>query len=73
MQVALAARDTSKLTDLVDETGALALSCDASRADEVNALFERLSKRSALLTLLLPIRVAVIARQSKPSHRGRQA
>ena len=41
MQVALAARDTSKLTDLVDETGALALSCDASRPDDVKALFDR--------------------------------
>ena len=44
MEVALAARDTSKLTDLVDETGALALSCDASRADEVNALFEKVEQ-----------------------------
>lgn len=44
MQVALAARDTSKLTDLVDETGALALSCDASRADEVNVLFEKVEQ-----------------------------
>lgn len=41
MQVALAARDTSKLTDLVDETSALALSCDASRPDDVRALFNR--------------------------------
>ena len=41
MQVALAARDTSKLTDLVDETGALALNCDASRPDDVKALFDR--------------------------------
>ncbi|MFM0046808.1 SDR family NAD(P)-dependent oxidoreductase [Paraburkholderia sediminicola] len=41
MQVALAARDTSKLTDLVDETGALALNCDASRPDDVKALFNR--------------------------------
>jgi NAD(P)-dependent dehydrogenase (short-subunit alcohol dehydrogenase family) len=41
MQVALAARDTSKLTDLVDETSALALSCDASRPDDVSALFDR--------------------------------
>ncbi|CAB3787191.1 hypothetical protein LMG28614_02443 [Paraburkholderia ultramafica] len=41
MQVAVAARDTSKLADLVDETGALPLSCDASRPDEVTALFER--------------------------------
>ncbi|WP_345812090.1 SDR family NAD(P)-dependent oxidoreductase [Paraburkholderia sp. PREW-6R] len=41
MQVALAARDTGKLTDLVDETGALPLKCDASRADDVKALFDR--------------------------------
>ncbi|MGF6754659.1 SDR family NAD(P)-dependent oxidoreductase [Paraburkholderia sp. GAS42] len=40
MHVALAARDTSKLTDLVDETGALALNCDASRPDDVKALFD---------------------------------
>lgn len=40
MQVALAARDTSKLKDLVDETGALALSCDASRPDDVKVLFD---------------------------------
>ncbi|RKE38711.1 short subunit dehydrogenase [Paraburkholderia sp. BL23I1N1] len=45
MQVVLAARDTSKLTDLVDETGALALSCDASRADQVTALFENVEQR----------------------------
>lgn len=30
MQVALAARDISKLADLVDETGALPVKCDAS-------------------------------------------
>jgi NAD(P)-dependent dehydrogenase (short-subunit alcohol dehydrogenase family) len=42
MQVVLAARDTSKLTDLVDETGALALHCDASRSDDVKALFDRI-------------------------------
>ncbi len=41
MQVALAARDSSKLTDLVGETGALALNCDASRPDDVKALFDR--------------------------------
>jgi len=41
MHVALAARDTSKLTDLGDETGALALNCDASRPDDVKALFDR--------------------------------
>jgi NAD(P)-dependent dehydrogenase (short-subunit alcohol dehydrogenase family) len=41
MQVALAARDTNKLSDLVDETRALALDCDASRPDDVKALFDR--------------------------------
>ncbi|MFM0501597.1 SDR family NAD(P)-dependent oxidoreductase [Paraburkholderia caffeinilytica] len=41
MQVALAARDTGKLTDLVDETGALALRCDAGQPDDVTALFDR--------------------------------
>lgn len=41
MQVALAARDINKLADLVAETGALPVSCDASRPDEVTALFER--------------------------------
>jgi NAD(P)-dependent dehydrogenase (short-subunit alcohol dehydrogenase family) len=41
MRVALAARDTSKLADLVDETGALALNCNASRPDDVKALFDR--------------------------------
>ncbi|CAB3729522.1 3-phenylpropionate-dihydrodiol/cinnamic acid-dihydrodiol dehydrogenase [Paraburkholderia sediminicola] len=41
MQVALAARDTSKLTELVDETGALPVRCDASQSDDVSALFNR--------------------------------
>ncbi|MGA7782398.1 MAG: SDR family NAD(P)-dependent oxidoreductase [Paraburkholderia sp.] len=41
MQVALAARDISKLADLVDETGALPVKCDASRQEDVEALFER--------------------------------
>ncbi|HEX7906951.1 MAG TPA: SDR family NAD(P)-dependent oxidoreductase [Paraburkholderia sp.] len=40
MQVALAARDTGKLKDLVDETGALAFSCDAGRPHDVEALFD---------------------------------
>src|ERR1700744_4341297 len=44
MQVALAARDTSKLTELVDETGALPVACDASQPDQVTALFERVEK-----------------------------
>ena len=41
MQVALAARDASKLTELVDETGALPVRCDASQPEDVTALFDR--------------------------------
>src|ERR1700761_1817470 len=40
MDVVLAARDTGKLTALTKETGATAIACDASRADEVARLFE---------------------------------
>ena len=42
MAVALAARDTNKLAGLIDETGATAYACDASRPDDVSALFEAL-------------------------------
>lgn len=45
MKVALAARDTSKLKALVDETGASPFSCDASRPEEVDALFEQVEKK----------------------------
>ncbi|MEM7566658.1 MAG: SDR family NAD(P)-dependent oxidoreductase [Pseudomonadota bacterium] len=38
--VALAARDTAKLADLAEETGATVHAVDASRPDEVEALFE---------------------------------
>jgi NAD(P)-dependent dehydrogenase (short-subunit alcohol dehydrogenase family) len=41
MQVALAARDVSKLAELVDETGALPVKCDAGQPEQVEALFER--------------------------------
>ncbi|MGF6859149.1 SDR family NAD(P)-dependent oxidoreductase [Paraburkholderia sp. CI3] len=44
MQVALAARDTSKLADLVDETHGVAVGCDASRPDEVAALFDQVER-----------------------------
>ena len=39
MDVVLAARDTAKLGALAAETGATAVACDASRADEVDRLF----------------------------------
>ncbi len=42
MDVALAARDTAKLDGLVRDTGARDYPCDASRADDVERLFDRL-------------------------------
>jgi short-subunit dehydrogenase len=39
MDIVLAARDTQKLDGLARETGAVAVACDASRADEVERLF----------------------------------
>src|SRR5437016_13389522 len=39
MDVVLAARDTQKLGALAQETGATAIACDASRAEEVDKLF----------------------------------
>ncbi|CAB3804342.1 SDR family NAD(P)-dependent oxidoreductase [Pararobbsia alpina] len=44
MQVALAAREISKLNDLVDETGAQSFRCDASRTADVDALFEEVGQ-----------------------------
>lgn len=39
MQVVLAARDTRKLSALVQETGATAIACDATKAEDVARLF----------------------------------
>src|SRR5579863_8404155 len=39
MEVVLAARDTQKLGALVSETGATAVACDATRAEDVEQLF----------------------------------
>ncbi len=39
MQVALAARETDKLAKLVQETGAKAFACDATKRDQVDKLF----------------------------------
>jgi len=40
-QVALAARNTAKLSDLVNESGARAYACDVSQAPDVTRLFEQ--------------------------------
>lgn len=44
MQVGLAARDAGKLGPLVQETGARAWSCDASKPADVDKLFESFAK-----------------------------
>ena len=41
MRVALAARSTGKLATLVKETGAVAIECDASVPEQVDAMFEK--------------------------------
>ncbi len=53
MRVALAARDTSKLAALMEEVGASAYACDASRAGEVSALFERLTSEVGVPDLVV--------------------
>ena len=45
MRVALAARATDKLSALCSETGAQAFACDASKADQVAALFAAVEGR----------------------------
>jgi len=42
LRVGLAARDTEKLASLANETGAVLHACDATRPDEVEALFARM-------------------------------
>ena len=45
IRVALAARNTDKLTDLCKETGAQAFACDATDLTEVTSLFEEVERR----------------------------
>jgi NAD(P)-dependent dehydrogenase (short-subunit alcohol dehydrogenase family) len=45
IRVALAARNTDKLTDLCKETGAQAFTCDATDLTEVTRLFEEVERR----------------------------
>ncbi len=53
MDVALAARGPDKLASLVEETGARAHACDASRPQDVNALFEALDRDLGVLDLVV--------------------
>jgi NAD(P)-dependent dehydrogenase (short-subunit alcohol dehydrogenase family) len=53
MDVVLAARDTGKLAALTQETGATALACDASRADDVAKLFDAVDAGGDRLDLVI--------------------
>jgi short-subunit dehydrogenase len=48
MEVFLAARDTAKLTELVKETGATAIACDATSAADVEKLFTAIDAAGGL-------------------------
>jgi NAD(P)-dependent dehydrogenase (short-subunit alcohol dehydrogenase family) len=53
MRVALAARDTSKLASLVKETGAFAVSCDASESAQVESMFGAVEKEWGMPDLVV--------------------
>jgi NAD(P)-dependent dehydrogenase (short-subunit alcohol dehydrogenase family) len=48
LQVALAARSTDDLVSLAEETGGAVFTCDATKRDEVETLFEELEAEPAL-------------------------
>jgi len=52
-KVALAARDPAKLAALASETGALAMACDASKPQDVAALFSRAEAELGPLDVVL--------------------
>jgi NADP-dependent 3-hydroxy acid dehydrogenase YdfG len=52
-KVALAARDTDKLQGLAEETGALVMRCDASRIDDVDAVFTETDRAFEQLDVVL--------------------
>ena len=51
--VALAARDPAKLTDLATDTGATTFKCDATRIDDVMAVFTEIDRNHAPLDVVL--------------------
>jgi NAD(P)-dependent dehydrogenase (short-subunit alcohol dehydrogenase family) len=53
MRVALAARDTGKLAALLEETGAVALGCDAGDAGAVERLFAEVEARQGAPDLVI--------------------
>ncbi len=78
MRVMLAARDISKLDALVMETGAIAISCDATDPVAVGHLFDELDGRFGRLDLVLYNASgryrekieAIVKAQDKPSRKG---
>jgi NAD(P)-dependent dehydrogenase (short-subunit alcohol dehydrogenase family) len=60
-RIALASRDTTKLASLCEQTGAIAIDCDVTDANQVARLFEQVDKR------LPPVDVVVY----NPSARSR--
>ena len=53
MQVFLAARDTQKLAGLVNETGATAIACDATKVEDVEKLFAAVDAAGGGLDLVV--------------------
>jgi NAD(P)-dependent dehydrogenase (short-subunit alcohol dehydrogenase family) len=53
MSVFLAARDTQKLADLVRETGATAVACDATKVEDVEKLFAAVDAAGGSLDLVV--------------------
>jgi NAD(P)-dependent dehydrogenase (short-subunit alcohol dehydrogenase family) len=53
MQVFLAARDTGKLAGLVKETGATAITCDATKVEDVEKLFAAVDAAGGSLDLVV--------------------
>lgn len=51
--IALAARDATKLGPLAEETGAATFACDATRIDQLLAVFTELDRRQADLDVVL--------------------
>jgi NAD(P)-dependent dehydrogenase (short-subunit alcohol dehydrogenase family) len=53
MRVAMAARTPAKLAELVSQTGAIALACDASDSDQVAKLFQQVEEQLGKPTLVV--------------------
>ena len=52
-QVILAARDTSDLADLIQETGAVAVNCDAGEQSDMESLFQRIDELPGVLSVAI--------------------